>query len=109
MDKNQAMIDYLNNCPAIRDNPLFFNFINAKEDNKQLITVANDKALDKPYIDGSILKMYTLTVIDYKSIAYQAIPKIAGYTDENVEEMFDVQQIMDWVNAQDKLRFRSYL
>jgi len=104
MDKNQAMIDYLNNCPSIRDNPLFFNFINAKEDNKQLITVANDKALNKPFIDGSVLKRYTLTIIDYKSIAYQAIPKLPGYTDENVEEMFDVQQIMDWVNAQDKAK-----
>jgi hypothetical protein len=104
MDKNQAMIDYLNTCPAIRDNPLFFNFINAKEDNKQLITLANDKTLNTHYIDGSVLKRYTLTIIDYKSIVYQAIPKLVGYSDKNVEEMFDVQQLMDWVTEQDKAR-----
>ncbi len=104
MDKNQAMIDYLKNCPAISENPLFFNFINAKEDNKQIITVANDKAINRSYIDGSVLKRYTITIIDFKSIVYQAIPKLPGYTNENVEEMFDVQELMDWVTAQNKER-----
>lgn len=104
MDKNQAMIDYLSTCPSIRDNPLFFNFINAKEDNKQLITVANDKIINKTYVDGSVLKRYTLTIIDFKSIAYQAIVKAPGFVNENVEEMFNVQEIMDWVNEQDKLK-----
>lgn len=102
MDKNQAMIDYLNMCPAIRDNPLFFNFINAKEDNKQFITIANDKALNKTYIDGSVLKRYTFTLVDFKAVVYQAVVKTPGYTNENVEDMFDVQGIMDWVNEQNK-------
>lgn len=100
MDKNQAMIDYLINCPAIRDNPLFFNFINAKEDTKQLITVANDKALDTSYVDGSVKKRYTLTIIDFKSAVYQAIVKLPDYKNENVEDMFNVQEIMDWVTEQ---------
>lgn len=102
MDKNQAMIDFLNNCPAVHDNPLFFNFINAKEDNKQLITLANDKILNKKFVDGSVMKIYTMTLVDFKSVAYQSIVKIAGKTNENVEDMFDVQAIMDWVNEQNK-------
>lgn len=100
MDKNQAMIDYLCTCPAIRDNPLFFNFISAKEDNKQIITMANDKILDKKFVDGSVMKRYTLTIVDFKSVVYQAIVKQAGYPNENVEDLFDVQAIMDWVNEQ---------
>ena len=101
MDKNQAMIDFLNTCPAIRDNPLFFNFINAKEDNKQIITLANDKRFNnKTFVDGSVLRIYTLTLVDFKSITYQALAKVSGYANENVEEMFDVQSIMDWVNEQ---------
>lgn len=104
MDKNQAMIDYLIQCPAIRDNPLFFNFINAKEDNKQFITVANDKVINRQFVDGSVLKRYTMTLIDFKSIIYQSIVKETGYPNENVEDMFDVQEIMDWVNEQNKLQ-----
>ena len=104
VDKNQAMIDYLNTCPAIRDNPLFFNFINAKDDNKQIITVANDKRVNKNFIDGSVLMRYTLTLIDFKSVVFQAVVKQSGYTNENVEDMFDVQAIMDWVTEQSRLR-----
>lgn len=100
VDKNQAMIDYLINCPAIRDNPLFFNFINAKEDNKQLVTVANEKTIDRSFIDGSVKKRYTLTIIDFKSVIYQAIVKLPQHSNENVEEMFDVQEIMNWITEQ---------
>lgn len=102
-DKNQAMIDYLITCPAIRDNPLFFNFITAKEDNKQFITIANDKILNKEFVDGSVMKRYTMTLVDFKSVVYQAIVKQTGYPNENVEDMFDVQAIMDWVNEQNRL------
>jgi hypothetical protein len=101
MDKNQAVIDYLIQCPQIKNNPLFFNFADAQDNNKQLLTIANDKATNKPYIDGSVLKKYTFTIVDYRSVVYQAIVKQEGYSDENVEEMFDVQGIIDWITEQD--------
>ena len=100
MDKNQAVIDFLLNCPAIADNPLFFNFLNAQDNNKQIITQANDTALNKVYVDGSVLKRFTFTLIDFKSVVYQPIPKSTGYVSENVEDIIDVQAIMDWVNEQ---------
>lgn len=100
VDKNQAVIDFLIQCPAIESNPLFFNFLNAHDDNKQIITQANDVALNRVYVDGSALKRYTFTLIDFRSVAYQPIPKVSGYTSENVEELFDVQGIMDWINEQ---------
>lgn len=104
VDKNQAVIDFLITCPQIQDNPLFFNFLNAKDGNKQLISSGNDKTMNKPYIDGSVAKRYTFTIIDYRSIAYQAVVKQAGYVNENVEEAWDVQGIMDWINEQNDLR-----
>lgn len=100
MDKNQAIIDFLIQCPQIQSNPLFFNFIQAKDNNKQFVTVANDKSLNKPFIDGSVQKRFTFTIIDYRSVTYQAIVKQAGYPNENVEEMLDVQSILDWVTEQ---------
>ena len=99
-DKNQAVIDFLLDCPAIADNPLFFNFLQAQDENKQIIAQANDSTLNKRYLDGSVLKRYTFTIIDFRSVTYQAIPKLAGYTNENVEELLDVQGIIDWINEQ---------
>jgi len=97
MDKNKAVIDFLNECPEIQSHPLYFNFSQAKDNNKQIVTTGNDKAINKPYIDGSVLKQFTFTIIDYKSIAYRAVVKQPGYTDENVEDMAEVQNIIDWV------------
>jgi len=102
VDKNQAMIDYLNTCPAVQSNPLYFNFINAKNDNKQIITLTNEKAVAKRYVDGSQLKQYSLALIDFKSLAYRPVVKTAGYDDENVEDMLSVQQIIDWIDTQNE-------
>lgn len=102
VDKNQAMINYLSACPAVQSNPLYFNFINAKNDNKQIITLTNEKAVAKRYVDGSQLKQYSLALIDFKSLAYRPVVKTAGYDDENVEDMLSVQQIIDWIDAQNE-------
>lgn len=100
VDKNQAIIDFLITCPAIRDNPLFFNFLNAQDDNKQIVTQTNDNSINEKYVDGSVLRRYSFSIIDFRSVAYQPIPKVPGYSSENVEEYFDVQEIMNWVNEQ---------
>lgn len=101
IDKNQAVIDFLITCPSIKNSPLYFNFINAKNDNKQFVTVANDVSTHQPYIDGSVDKTYTFTVIDFKSISYNQVIKQEGYIDENVDDMAAVQALIDWVNEQD--------
>lgn len=100
IDKNQAVIDFLLDCPQIKNNRLFFNFINGENNDKQIITISNDRNIQRPYIDGSILKRYSFTIIDFRSASYQAIPKAEGYPSENVEKMLDVQSILDWVNSQ---------
>ena len=104
VNKEQAVIDFLINCPAIKNSPFYFNFINAQDDNKQLIIQGNDKATHTPYIDGSVLKQYTFTIIDFKSVAYNAIPKQLGLVDENVEEYLDVQGIIDWIVEQNDIQ-----
>ncbi len=100
-DKNQAVINFLLQCPQIKGNPLFFNYGEAESDNKQIITTANNKSVSKEYIDGSVLKRYTFTIIDHKSITAQALVDIAGLKNENVEEMFDVQGIINWIEEQE--------
>lgn len=102
--KEKAVIDFLCTCPAIQSNPLFFNFINAKSDNKQIVTASNDRNINRPYIDGSVLKRYSFTLIDYRSVSYQAIVKSQIDANENVQEYVDIQDIIDWVNEQEEAR-----
>lgn len=105
VDKNRAIINFLLECPSIQNSPLYFQFINAKDDNKQVVTIGNDRLLHRPFIDGSVAKQYTFTIIDFKSISYNAIPKgLVDGTNENLEEMFEVQAIIDWIDEQSELR-----
>lgn len=106
VDKNQAIIDYLIQCPNIVNSPLYFNLINAKNDNVQIITRANDTTMDKPFIDGSIPKQYTFTIIVFKSISENPIVTEVGtgYTNENIDDLADAQALLDWVVNQQELR-----
>ena len=110
MDKNQAVIDFLLTCPTIYSNPLFFNFINAKDKNKQVVTIATNNSINEKYIDGSVLRRYTFSIIDFCSVSYQAIPKntvipgtstMTDYVSENVADLGLVQNVLDWIKEQD--------
>ena len=102
--KTQSMIEYLLQCPAISQSSLYFNFVNANDEDKQFVTASNDKSLDKVYIDGSEQKRFTFSIIDYRSVAYQEIPKLLVSTSENLEEYLDVQGIIEWITEQEKLK-----
>ena len=104
MDKTKAMIEYLLTCPSIAQSPLYFNFINADNDDKQLVTVANDRTVNTTYIDGSVQKRFQFTLIDYRSVAYQELAKLHIDSNENVEEFLDIQGIVDWIEDQNKLK-----
>ena len=83
IDKNQAIIDFLITCPELSSNPLFFNYVNAKEDSTQIITQSNDKSMNRTFVDGSVLRRYTFTFIYFKSISYTPVVKQPGYSNEN--------------------------
>lgn len=104
VNKNQAIIDFLIQCDEIKGSSLYFNFINAKDTNKQIITQSNNKSLNRTYIDGSVLKRYTFTVIAFMSVAPNPIPKVEGMMDENVRDLVDVQSVIDWVTQQNDER-----
>lgn len=96
MDKNVSMLDFLRQCPAIKANPLFFNFGKVKDNAFQVGTQSSEIKLQKPYIDGSVLKRYTYNLDTYKSVAYN--PNIDGLPDENIEDIAEVQEVIDWIN-----------
>lgn len=102
-DKNRAVLDYLIQCPAILNSPLYFNFIKAEDDTNQFITESNDVYTNTRYIDGSVLKVYTFTIITYKSIRDIPVAKYTGYPNENLSELFDAQALIDWIAEQEEL------
>lgn len=102
-NKHQAVIDYLVTCPAIQDSPLFFNFINAQDGTNQFLTVSNDEYTSTKYIDGSVQKIYTFTILTFKSVNDIEIVQIPGYQNENVSDMEDVQALIDWIQEQEEI------
>ena len=103
IDKNQAVIDYLLQCTDIYDSPLYFNLVNASDNSIQILTTAEDKAMSKTFIDGSVQKRYTFNLITFKSISDMEIVKSDEYPNENVDELQDVQKLLDWVITQQDL------
>lgn len=101
-NKNQAVIDYLSTNPFIANNPLYFNFGVMEENASQMSPSENPRSTDVRYIDGSVLKTYTFTFDVCKSVASNAI--ISGRSDENIDDIQDVQNILDWINDQDDLQ-----
>lgn len=104
MDKNKQMLEYLADCPQIINKELFFNFIKAEDNFKQFVTIADDKVNQVKFIDGSVQKRYTFTLLDYRSVLYQSLVKNQYELNENVEEMFDVQGIIDWIDEKNQLQ-----
>lgn len=98
INKVDAVIEYLRNCPAIANSPLFFNFAQKEDANQLFATFADSTDIEKKYIDGSKECAYTFTILIYKSIAYN--PLVEGYTDENIEEYLDVESIYEWIEYQ---------
>jgi hypothetical protein len=102
MDKNKSMIEFLQTCPIILENPLFFNF-GSVEDNAHLAnTRSDDKSLHKPFIDGSVARRYTFSLDSFKSVAHN--PVVQGFSDENLTDLDEVQKVLDWINEQDELQ-----
>ena len=104
VDKNKAMITYLLQCPNIQNSPLYFNFINAKDNHIQIITSYEDRQSSPKYTDGSVMRTLSFRIIKFTSITDLAVVKTSGYPNENVEELEDIQAIIDWVEEQEKIR-----
>lgn len=103
INKDKAIINFLANCPVIKDNPLYFNFAEARDSESQYLTSSNDIYTNRSYIDGSKLKQITFTLITFKSMSPNEIIQDTTTLNENVEDMFELQAIIDWVNEQNEL------
>lgn len=98
-DKNKAVLNFITTYSEIETSPIFINFINAKDNDVQIVTSDNEKSLNRKFVDGSVMKQYTFSIIVTHSITDLAIAK-DGIVGENIDDLADMQAFMDWVNEQ---------
>lgn len=103
IDKNQAVVNYILRCPTIQNSPLYFNFINAEDDTNQFLTQTSERYASKRFVDGTVMKIYSFTIILYKSTADIAVVKVEGYPNENISDMQSIQALIDWIAEQQEL------
>jgi len=99
-DKNEAIIQYLLQCQQIQNSPLYFNFVNAKDNTNQILTTAEDSIFGETYVDGSTLRRYTFTIVTFQSITENAVVKDGQHPNENVEDLQSFQSLIDWIAEQ---------
>ena len=102
-DKNQAMVNYFLTCEPIYQSTLYFNFANIKDAAKQFITQSNDININTPYVDGAVKKRYSMTITSFTSISNNPIIKVAGYDNENITDLAEVQALIDWIAEQNEI------
>lgn len=99
VDKNTATLNFLMEYPGMQTNPLFVNFMNATDNDVQFMTDSNEVALNRKFIDGSVMKQYTFSILITRSITDLALAK-DGVLSENIDDLADIQAFMDWINEQ---------
>lgn len=104
MEKDNVMLAYILTCPTISENSLFFNYAEGEDNTSHFITEATDISTQKPFIDGSVRKQYAFSILVYKSLGYTPVDATDVSTDENLDELSDVQAIIDWITEQGELR-----
>ena len=106
IDKNQRILEFIMKCDVIADNPLYFNFVKENPNTNQLLVARDNSVVNKPFVDGTVLKQYAVDILLYKSVAYNPIvvehtpsgtEPSSVYIDENMVDMRDGQALIDWI------------
>ena len=95
-NKHDAIMDWLFRNENIRR--LYFNFSDTQNGNVVVATNSGNYVMKK-FIDGSSIRAY-----DFALIQYKPLNTVDVNSNENAEVMFDAQQLMDWIDEQEKNR-----
>ena len=102
MDYVTPFLKWLLNSDYIRGNKLFLNAVEAKDNNIQIVTQQITRSQDKEYVDGSVLHRIVFTVFDFKSISFNQLVKTMVENSENVVDLLEAGQIIDYVEQRNK-------
>lgn len=102
MDYVTPFLKWLLNSDYIRGNKLFLNAVEAKDNNIQIVTQQITRSQDKEYVDGSVLHRIVFTAFDFKSISFNQLVKTMVENAENVVDLLEAGQIIDYVEQKNK-------
>lgn len=85
---HKAIHDYFSQYPPL--NYLFFNVNNVEDGSASIIPISGEM-FTIVYIDGSGECYYDYAINVFKSVSHEQ------YSNENTDDLFDVQQFMEWV------------
>ena len=77
---------------------LYFNFSDVQTGNTTIATSTGNADLKK-YLDGTALKAY-----DFSLIQYQTLNTVDVNSDENADTMFDTERLMAWIEEQERIK-----
>lgn len=104
MDLITPFIEWLIQSDYIKNNRLFLNALEAKDDNLQIVTQQIAENQVKKYVDGSKTYPITFSINNYKSISYGQIVKSMIEGNENVTDILDVSKIIEFVEKMNSRR-----
>ena len=98
MNKPQAVMDLISTCPLVGYDA-YFNFVDESntESNTSLMTDGYGH-LVKKYVDGDKVKKFQCVIRQVKPLSRYS------NTSENIEQMQAVQEFLDWINEQGKIK-----
>ena len=99
MDFTTPFINWLLKSDYIKNNKLFLNAVEAQDNNVQIVTQQVAETQITKYVDGSKSYPITFNINNYKSISYDQLVKSMVAGNENVSDILDVAQIIDFVEG----------
>ena len=97
-DFNKAVKEWLIQCPAIRADKMYFNFLSAGDENQSFQMIDHSTVTED--IVGNEIGKYTFSIIDFRSLSKMPFK----FTARDLEKAAEVEQINKWIKEQSKLR-----
>lgn len=93
-NKHKAVMEFLSQYPEL-SSILYFNSVQEENNHTSVNTIVSDTWATK-YLRGGI-KNYDFSMILMR-------PYNTGTSDDNINEMFNIQKFMDWIDEQNKIK-----
>ncbi len=98
MSFNKAVKEWLSQCPAIKADRLFFNYLSAGSENQSFQTVEHSTTSED--IVGNEIGKYTFAIIDFRALSKMPM----SYSERDIDNAAKVEQINTWIKEQRKKR-----
>lgn len=98
IELNQAVKDWLMQCPDIRADKLYFNYLSIGADKQSFQVVENADVRED--VCGNEIGKYTFALIDLRPLSCMPV----GHTEVDFDRMADAAKITEWIRAQARRR-----